>query len=280
LTNLEVSLYEDAASFSAIAGEFLRSRPVHHNLILTLLDGRATGPEPGRYWVSVRAGQVAGAVIQTDPARFALVVPMNDEETGALVDAIAAAGVVFPGVFGDAAAAASFAGLWTGRSKSAAIPTQGSRPYELAELKGIASVEGKLRRAEEADRKLVEIWVCEYQVETHDLQGDAARQTDGWLTSLMRASISCVPSSRRTGLRGRRAWWQDWPAAPPASACSRTKPGPQPQPEVAPSIQKKRAGPGGIQVAGGQAIMSPVRVRAQIQAQSRKRCLRKSFRIS
>ena len=49
----------------------------------------------------------------------------------AMVDAIAEAGVTLPGVSGDAATAARFAGQWSERCKSAVKPFQGLRLYEL-----------------------------------------------------------------------------------------------------------------------------------------------------
>src|ERR1700678_2635610 len=81
-----VRLYEDAASVLASAGKFLRSRPVSHNLILSLLDGRWMHPEPARYWVASRTGQVKGVVFQSPLTRPALLVPMELEVIEALVE--------------------------------------------------------------------------------------------------------------------------------------------------------------------------------------------------
>ena len=55
-----VRFYEDAASFSSAAEEFLLSRPVLHNVILTRLADCLTRHEPGRYWVATKDGQVSG----------------------------------------------------------------------------------------------------------------------------------------------------------------------------------------------------------------------------
>lgn len=181
MTNLEVRLYKDAASTLALAGEFLRASPVHHNLILTLLDGRISHHEPGRYWVAARAGQAVGVAIQSPLTGSALLVPMETDAITALVDAIANEGVALPGVTGDAATAARFAGRWTERCKSGATPTAGLRLYELAELHEIDSVEGILRRAEERDSELAEVWVREFQAETHGTQGDPVRNVNTWI---------------------------------------------------------------------------------------------------
>src|SRR5271156_2354514 len=110
--NIQAAFYDDAGAFLAAAGAFLRSSPVLHNLILTLLDARIAHPEPGRYWLAARHGQVAGIVLQTPFTRPALLVPMEAAVIEALVDAIAEAGLILPGVNGDAASAAAFAGRW------------------------------------------------------------------------------------------------------------------------------------------------------------------------
>jgi len=181
--NISVSLYEDAVAFTALAEKFLRSRPVHHNLILTLLDSRVTRPELGRYWAAIRDDQVVGVVFQSSLTHSALLVPMELDVLTALADAIAEVGAVLPGVSGDAATAASFAGRWTERTKSAASPKQGLRIYELAELKEIGLVKGNLRRAEEADRVLTEDWVRKFRDETGQLPSDPASRVDAWLAA-------------------------------------------------------------------------------------------------
>jgi predicted GNAT family acetyltransferase len=175
---VEVRFFEDAAGFSAAAGAFLRSRPVHHNLIMTLLDARLKRPEPGRYWVAERDRHVAGVVFQSPLNYSALVVPMDRDTLTALADAIAEGGAVLPGVNGDAATAACFAGRWTELTNSAASPFTGLRVYSLLELLETGSVEGGLRKAEEADRKLLEAWVLGFQTEIHAPPNDAARMVD------------------------------------------------------------------------------------------------------
>jgi len=172
----EVRLCHDAATTLTISGEFLRASPVLHNLILTFLENRETQPEPSRYWVATRDSQVSGVMVQTEPARAALLVPMEADTIAALVDAIADADVDLPGVIGDAATAASFAGGWTERRKSSATPVAGPRLYELAKLNPATEVDGDLRQADEADRALAEIWVRAFQSETSGVQGDPVTQ--------------------------------------------------------------------------------------------------------
>jgi uncharacterized protein len=180
---ITVRLYEDAASLLAAAGEFLRSEPVLHNLVLTLLDSRLNRHEPGRYWVASQTGQVAGVVFQSPLKNSALLVPMEPAAITALVDAIAASGVALPGVFGDAATAATFAGRWTDQSKAAAFPVLGLRLYELAELKTIGPVEGRLRQATATDRNLALALLDAFSAEIDEPQSDLERTVDEWLAS-------------------------------------------------------------------------------------------------
>jgi uncharacterized protein len=179
--NIQVAYYDDAGAFLAAAGAFLRSSPVLHNLILTLLDARIAHPEPGRYWLAAHSGQVVGIVLQTPFTRPALLVPMEGALIEALVDAIADAGVSLPGVNGDAAASASFAGRWSERSKLGAFPAQGFRLYELAGLNPAPPVEGELRLAAAADREQALAWTRAFNAEIHEPANDDEARVDKWI---------------------------------------------------------------------------------------------------
>jgi ribosomal protein S18 acetylase RimI-like enzyme len=181
--NIRVDYYDDAGAFLADAGAFLRSSPVHHNLILTLLEARISHPEPGRYWLAARQSQVAGVVLQTPFTRPALLVPMEGAVMEAIVDAIAEAGVILPGVNGDAAAAASFAGRWSERHKSGAFPSQGFRLYELAGLNPARPVDGALRQATAPDRELVLAWTRAFNEEIHEPANDDEARVDKWIAT-------------------------------------------------------------------------------------------------
>jgi hypothetical protein len=181
--DIKVRIYEDPHSFSAVAGEFLRSRPVLHNLILTIVDRRLAESEAGKYWVALRGAEVVGAALQSPLTYPATVVPMEPEVAIAVVDAIADSGNSLPGVNGDAATAAIFAGRWTERRRSAAVPTQGQRLYELGRLNEIATVEGRLRKADARDRSLAVRWLREFDAEAHVPERDIESFIDTALLS-------------------------------------------------------------------------------------------------
>jgi len=175
---IRVQFYEDVGLCWAAAEEFLRSRAVVHNLMLTILDGRMMRPEPGRYWVASREGQVVGMALQSPLVYPATVVPMEPEVAAAIVDAIVDAGVSLPGVNGEAATTASFAGRWTERTKSGAFPVQGLRLYELGELQPGAAVAGELRKVKAAERELALTWMRAFAIETGTPSNSAEKTID------------------------------------------------------------------------------------------------------
>lgn len=148
------------------AHDFLVSDPVRHNVMLTILTERAVTGEPGRYWMGLVDGAVAGVVFQSPLSFLAGASPMPADLVAVMVDAIAAAGVKLPGVNGDAATAALFAGQWTERSASAAVPVQGQRLYEVRELRPPAGVSGALSQATAADRELLIAWLAGFNADT------------------------------------------------------------------------------------------------------------------
>ena len=151
---------DDPALVLDAAGTFLASDPVQHNLILSLLQTRVEHPEAGRYWMAVKEHDVIGVVFQSPLDHSATLTPMSHEAVRAVVDVIAEEGVELPGISGDAATVARFAGAWSERWRVAARPTLGQRLYELATVVDHPAP-GVLRRATAADRGfLVESFVA------------------------------------------------------------------------------------------------------------------------
>jgi uncharacterized protein len=156
---IEVAFSEDPGRVLAEAEEFLASEPVLHNLILVLLGERLAYPEPGRYWLAKDGESVGGVVFQSPLDFAATLTPMAPEAVAGVVDAIVETGVAPPGVIGEAATAARFAGQWTERHGSAAFPVEGQRIYELARVPEKVEVGGRLRKASLRDRSLVVAWM-------------------------------------------------------------------------------------------------------------------------
>ena len=80
---------------------------------------------------------------------------MAPDVIAAMVEAIPLSAGMLPGVNGDAATAARFAGLWAESHGQGATPVQGLRIYEAQELPEPVTVRGRLRQAVAKDRELV-----------------------------------------------------------------------------------------------------------------------------
>jgi predicted GNAT family acetyltransferase len=171
---VEVVYGEDPGWVLQEAGTFLASDPVQHNLILTLLHARVAYPEPGRYWLATNGGAVVGVTFQSPLDYFASLTPTSPEAVAALVEAIVEAAINLPGVNGEAATAARFAGQWTERQGSAAFPVEGQRIYELARAPQATAPGGRLRQASLDDRDLVLTWMHNFFVDI----GEDARDLD------------------------------------------------------------------------------------------------------
>ena len=172
---LKVIFSEDPAFVLLRADDFLASKPVLHNLVLSILHARVAHAVPGRYWVALYGEKtVVGVVVQSPLEYPATLTPMEARVVSAMVDAIAEAGVTLPGVNGEAATAASFAGQWSERCKSAVTPLQGLRLYELLEAGEAPRTEGHLRQAGPQDRSLMILWTRAF----HDEIGESADDTE------------------------------------------------------------------------------------------------------
>jgi GNAT superfamily N-acetyltransferase len=166
---ISVERTDDARVVLGRAGAFLETRPVEHNLLVSLLRLRARSREPGRYWMAVDADAVVGVGFQS-PLEFPLTItPMPGDAVEAIVDAIAGAGVALPGVSGVAGPVARFAGAWVERTKAPARPVNAQRIYELDELSVPDGVPGQPRQAAQADRPLVVSWMRAFERELAEL---------------------------------------------------------------------------------------------------------------
>ena len=163
------------------AGAFLWAEPVRNNLLLSLLTQRADRPEDGRYWWATEAGQVVGFAFQS-PLRFRAVVSGADPEVvDALVELVAEESPALPGVMGDAATAARFAGQWAERRRVPVTPTEAQRLYRLGTVRPPANVPGRLRAAAPGDRYELVVWAEAFVQSTGGHPQHPATIVDGHL---------------------------------------------------------------------------------------------------
>jgi GNAT superfamily N-acetyltransferase len=180
---INVLFSEDPAFVLNRAGVFLSSQPVLHNLILTILHARVAQGDPGRYWMAIQREDTVGVVVQSPLTFPATLTPMESPVATAMADAIAEAGVALPGINGEAATAALFAGQWSERSKSAATPFQGNRLYEFLESGQVPEFEGKLQQAGPIDRSLMILWTRAFQQEIGESANDTELRVDRGLAA-------------------------------------------------------------------------------------------------
>lgn len=177
---MAVTVYgtDDPSRVLEQAGSHLRGEPVLHNLIMTLLHARVARPEPGRYWIVEEGGAPAGVVMQSPLTFFATCTPMTGAHVTAAVDAIVDGGTELPGIIGEVASAARFAGHWAERSGRAAHPVQGQRIYALDAPAPARPTPGRHRRAEQGDRSLLVEWLDAFSAETAEGPGAAGEIAD------------------------------------------------------------------------------------------------------
>lgn len=175
---LKVLFSEDPAFVLSRAGVFLSAQPILHNLILSILHARVAEGDPGHYWMAIQRDDIVGVVVQSPLTFPATLTPMELPVAAAMADAIAEAGVALPGVNGEAATAATFAGQWSERTKSAATPFQGNRLYELLETGEVPDVEGELRQAGPHERSLMILWSRAFQHEIGESANDIEIRVD------------------------------------------------------------------------------------------------------
>jgi GNAT superfamily N-acetyltransferase len=180
---LKVLFNEDPAFVLSRAGVFLSSRPVLHNLVLSILHARVAHGDRGRYWMASQGDNAVGVVVQSPLTFPATLTPMEPAVATAMADAITEASIALPGINGEAATAAIFAGQWGERSKSAATPFQGNRLYELLEIGEVPDIEGKLRQAGPKERSLMILWARAFQREIGESDDDTELRVDRGLAA-------------------------------------------------------------------------------------------------
>jgi uncharacterized protein len=144
---------EDAPEALGACEPFLISRPVEHNVVLTVLRRRTADPTQGRYWWIDDHGSVVGFAMQSPLGFHSAITPMPASAIQTLVDVMSDKAPDLPGVAGDAGSAAAFAGGWAERLRIPVTPVEGQRIYRLAALHPPDRVPGRFRPAEDADRE-------------------------------------------------------------------------------------------------------------------------------
>jgi RimJ/RimL family protein N-acetyltransferase len=171
MTRVEIAASDNAGAILRSGEAFLTRAPAEHNMVLTILNERADHPEPGRYWTVSADGRLAGLALQSPPTVPAILTEIQQDCIEELANAMAADTPNLPGVFGEAATAARFAGCWAERLKIPVVPVEALRLYRLTTLRPPPVAPGSLRTASKADFALVIEWLQGFQ---HDTEATVA----------------------------------------------------------------------------------------------------------
>lgn len=175
---IKVRTTDDPAEVLREAGAFLLSRPVEHNVILSILHSRLTHPDAGRYWWLVADGEVAAVAMHTPSSFSATATPMGPQLVRALV---AATDPPLPGFIGEAATAAAYAGAWAQRHRVPVVPTDGERLFRLDGAREVGKAPGALQAASPADRSVLIEWLDGFGADTGHAPDDSAVVIDRYL---------------------------------------------------------------------------------------------------
>lgn len=148
----------DPAVALEAGGPFLLAQPEHNSITLSRLADRAACGEEGRYWWACRGDEVVAFAMHS-PMRFRAVVgPAEPAAVAALADRMAEEVAGLPGVMGDAATAAAFAGRWAEVRTVPARPVEALRLHRIRAVRHPEDVPGVLRPADVVDRPVLLDW--------------------------------------------------------------------------------------------------------------------------
>jgi predicted GNAT family acetyltransferase len=182
---MDLRRYDDVGAFLAAAEPFLVAREAEHNLILGVTSNLRAAPEEFTgtpYLATVLAnGRVVAAAMQTPPFHVVLSEIDHPGAITALADDLVDRDL--PGVLGPVDHVRAFVDARSSRGGPPARLTISERIFRLTEVRPSASVPGRFRPAEPADRPLVFDWFRAFIREAlePDDPADVAEMTDRWL---------------------------------------------------------------------------------------------------
>jgi RimJ/RimL family protein N-acetyltransferase len=173
----------DITAYDAVAGGFLRSRPVENTVLVTVLESlqarglTAYGNAPAVLgsWMAA-AGCVAGAFVHTPPFPM-LLSTMPEQAVGELAKALTADGRRPPGVTARREIAEAFAAHWRRVAGADFTIWERRRLHRLVQVRPPATP-GHARPAQPADRDLLLAWYHAAEREIRERPGDHAAAID------------------------------------------------------------------------------------------------------
>ncbi|HEY1737696.1 MAG TPA: GNAT family N-acetyltransferase [Acidimicrobiia bacterium] len=168
-----IAVIDDASAPEAsTARDWLANAPVANNLVLTMIAVANEFAVPFTMWVARDDAGITGVAMQSPRDRD---VVLSTMAPSVAADVARASSPTLPGVIGEAAAAAAFAGAWTERHDGCVDRLFGQRFYELTEVRSVVLPNGTLRVATTADLDLAVEWADAFVAETGTEPMDARR---------------------------------------------------------------------------------------------------------
>jgi GNAT superfamily N-acetyltransferase len=161
--SLHVLELDDPDAAYEQARDFLFSRPVAHNVLLTVLGQSRELSIAGRFWIARDDAHVVGFAMQSPPGMRVGLAQMDDDASRALAEAIPPS---IPGVLGVAAVTSTFAGHFAQCHRVPATADDAGRLYELGRLTTVATAPGAARLATLDDRPTLLEWSRDFAGDT------------------------------------------------------------------------------------------------------------------
>lgn len=187
---MEIIRHTDVPTFIERASPLLLAHEAHNNLILGLCAELAHNPasygaEPPMMRTIEADGATILAALQTPPHNLVIAHTERREALELLAKMMIEEGRVLPGVLGPRPIAEQFARHWADLRGCPVAPAMDLRIYQLTTVRPPAPVPGRMRRASEADRPLLEAWLDAFHHEAVPGPGpsNAPEAVTRWLTS-------------------------------------------------------------------------------------------------
>ncbi len=180
---MKLGRFAHAADFYEWAERYLLRHEDCHSLMMGIADQLVKHPklfdkEP--YLAAIEeGGEVIAAALMTPPHKPVLSLGFTPETLRLLADDLQELYPTLPGVLGPVDAARSFAETWKDLSDQPYRIKRAERVHRLESVIPVEGAPGRLRRATEADRKLLTRWFVAFSVEAlgEDIDPEAAGQS-------------------------------------------------------------------------------------------------------
>lgn len=194
---MHLSRYTNVEAYYRRVEPFLLAHEAEHNLQLglctTLLRQPDAYPIPPYLAVAEQDDEIIAVALRTPPHNLVLsLIPRAEhapEALALLARDVLAEHADLPGVVGPADLSEAFATLWRTQTSQAYRQSMRERIYALTAVRPPVGVPGRMRRATEADRALLERWLAAFGAEA---LGDEPIDAPAWVEQALTSPLRTV----------------------------------------------------------------------------------------